>query len=162
MKKLEIVRLIDDKLYQKNNLKKDMRGIVIEEKMGSFSVLFFNPQNIGNYAIVNIFAKDIVLEKEKLPDEIQKEIKVKLGNVLSKAPNYLEPVQIKNYDIVELIVEDLKYTRFGIHKGDKGCVMDAKAVQNYIEVDFSGINDNREFYGDCISVKIEDLKVVIK
>lgn len=162
MKKLEIVRLIDDKLYQKNNLKKDMRGIVIEEKMGSFSVLFFSPQNIGNYAIVNIFAKDIVLEKEKLPDEIQKEIKVKLGNVLSKAPNYLEPVQIKNYDIVELIVEDLKYTRFGIHKGDKGCVMDAKAVQNYIEVDFSGINDNREFYGDCISVKIEDLKVVIK
>ena len=162
MKKLEIVRLIDDKLYQKNNLKKDMRGIVIEEKMGNFSVLFFNPQNIGNYAIVNIFAKDIVLEKEKLPDEIQKEIWVKLGNVLSKAPNYLEPVQIKNYDIVELIVEELKYTRFGIHKGDKGCVMDAKAVQNYIEVDFSGINDNREFYGDCISVKIEDLKVVIK
>ena len=162
MKELEIVRLIDDKLYQKNNLKKDMRGIVIEEKMGSFSVLFFNPQNIGNYAIVNIYAKDIVLEKVKLPDEIQKEIWVKLGNVLSKAPNYLEPVQIKNYDIVELIVEDLKYTQFGIHKGDKGCVMDAKAVQNYIEVDFSGINDNREFYGDCISVKIEDLKVVIK
>ena len=38
--------------------------------------------------------------------------------------------------------------------------MDNKAVQNYIEVDFSGIDENGIFYGDCISVKIDDLKVI--
>ena len=38
--------------------------------------------------------------------------------------------------------------------------MDNKAVQNYIEVDFSGIDENGNFYGDCISVKIDDLKVI--
>jgi len=27
-------------------------------------------------------------------------------------------------------------------------------------VDFSGIDENGNFYGDCISVKIDDLKVV--
>lgn len=69
-------------------------------------------------------------------------------------------MQIKEYDMVELVVEDAKYSKFGIHKGGRGCVMDAKAVQNYIEVDFSGINSEGEIYGDCISVKIEDLKVI--
>ena len=117
MKKLDIVKLVNDKLYQQNNLKKDMRGIVIEEKFGYVFVLFFNPQNIGNPAVVNVYIKDIVLENEKLPDEVQKGILTKLDYILSKAKNSLETVQIKEYDMVELIVEDLKYTRFGIHKG---------------------------------------------
>ena len=49
---------------------------------------------------------------------------------------------------------------YGIHKGDRGCVMEDNAVQNYVEVDFSGIDENGELYGDCISVKIDDLKVI--
>ena len=67
---------------------------------------------------------------------------------------------IKEYNMVELIVEEDRYARFGIHKGDRGCVMDNNAVQDYIEVDFSGIDKNGKFYGDCISVKIDDLKVI--
>ena len=62
--------------------------------------------------------------------------------------------------MVELIVEDEKYSKHGVHKGMCGCVMQDYAVQNYIEVDFSGIDENGNFYGDCISVKIDDLKVV--
>ena len=38
--------------------------------------------------------------------------------------------------------------------------MDNNAIQDCIEVDFSGINKNGDFYGDCISVKIKDLKVI--
>ena len=38
--------------------------------------------------------------------------------------------------------------------------MEGDAVQNYIEVDFSGIDKKGNFYGNCISVKIEDLKVI--
>lgn len=38
--------------------------------------------------------------------------------------------------------------------------MDNNAVQNYIEVDFSGIDKDGKYYGDCISVKIDDLKVI--
>lgn len=67
---------------------------------------------------------------------------------------------IRAYDIVELIVEDDKYSKFGIHKGDRGCVMDDNAIENYIEVDFSGIDNDGDFYGECISVKTDDLKVV--
>ena len=41
-----------------------------------------------------------------------------------------------------------------------GCVMDNKVVQNCIEVDFSGIDENGNFYGDCIAVNIKDLKII--
>lgn len=79
---------------------------------------------------------------------------------MQKAKNKIQPIKIKEYDMVELLVEEDSYAKFGIHKGDRGCVMDNSAVQNYIEVDFSGIDKNGEFYGDCISVKIDDLKVI--
>ncbi len=72
---------------------------------------------------------------------------------------FFKKKKFKEYDLVELIVEDERYAKEGIHKGDKGCVMDDNAVQGYILVDFSGIDENGQYYGDCISVKIEDLKL---
>ena len=160
MKKLDLVKLINEKPYIKNNLQKDIHGIVVNEDLNQTSVLFFNPQNVGQYAIVNVNIKDIVVEKETLPTNIKKELLSKLDNILTKAKDYLEPVVINEYDMVELLVEEDRYAKYGIHKGDTGCVMDNKAVQNYIEVDFSGIDENGNFYGDCISVKIDDLKVI--
>ena len=160
MKKLDLVKLVNEKPYMKNNLQKDMHGIVVSEDFNEIVVLFFNPENIGDYAVVNIRTEDIVVEKEKLPNDMQKELLSKLDQILSKSKNYIEPITINNYDMVELLVEEDKYTKFGIHKGDRGCVMDNKAVQNYIEVDFSGVDKDGNFYGDCISVKIVDLKVI--
>lgn len=160
MKKLDLVKLINEKPYIKNNLQKDMHGIVISENANTIAVLFFNPQNMGNYAIVNVCARDLIIDKEKLPDNIKQELLLNLDKILEKAKSYLEPIIIKEYDMVELLVEENRYSKFGIHKGDRGCVMDNKAVQNYIEVDFSGIDENGNFYGDCISVKIDDLKVI--
>ncbi len=160
MKKLNLVKLINEKPYIKSNLQKDMHGIVIGNQTNETAVLFFNPQNIGDYVVVNVELRDIVLEKEKLPNEMQKEILLKLDKLLSNQKDCLKPVTIKNYDMVELLVEEDKYAKFGIHKGDRGCVMDNKAVKNYIEVDFSGIDKNGDFFGECISVKIADLKVI--
>lgn len=161
MNKLDLVRLINEKPYLKYNLQKEMRGIVVDcGTNGKTSTMFFNPRNLGEYVVVNTNNHDLALEKEKLPTNIQTEILQKLDSVLSKASDTLNPVAINEYDMVELIVEDDKYSKFGIHKGDRGCVMDNNAVQNYIEVNFSGIDENGNFYGDCISVKIDDLKVI--
>lgn len=160
MKKLDLVKLINEKPYIENNLQKDMHGIVISENANTIAVLFFNPQNMRNYAIVNVCARDLIIDKEKLPDSIQQELLLNLDKILEKAKSYLEPIIIKEYDMVELLAEEDRYSKYGIHKGDRGCVMDNKAVQDYIEVDFSGIDENGNFYGDCISVKIDDLKVI--
>lgn len=160
MKKFDLVKLINEKPYIKNNLQKNMHGIVVNVDTSIIAVLFFNPQNEDQYAIFNVNISDLIIDKEKIPKEIQQELSVKLDKLLDKAKNILEPVTIKEYDMVELMVEEDRYAKYGIHKGDRGCVMDNKVVQNCIEVDFSGIDENGEYYGDCISVKIDDLKVI--
>lgn len=162
MKIFDLVKLINEKNYSRNNLKNDIRGIVVEIFADNIDVLFFNPQNIGDYAIVNVKSNDVVLEDEKLPVNIQKELLSHIDKIKSNAKNNIEHIKIHAYDIVELLVEDNKYSKFGVHKGDRGCVMDNNAVQNYIEVDFSYIDENGKFCGDCISVKMSDLKVVDK
>lgn len=160
MKKLDLVKLKNDRPYKSYNLNKDMHGIVVDVNFDNADVLFFNPRNVGDYAIVNVKTIDLDLDKEKLPTEFEKELLSKLEILKLKVKNVIEPIAINEYDMVELLVEEERYTKFGIHKGDRGCVMDNNAVQNYIEVDFSGIDKDGNYYGDCISVKIDDLKVI--
>lgn len=160
MKKLDLVKLKNSEPYKSHNVIDDMHGIVVGVIHENAEVLFFNPHNVGDYTIVNVKTTDLDLDKEKLPIEIEKELLSKLDTVKSKAKNILEPIAINEYDMVELLVEEERYAKFGIHKGDIGCVMDNNAVQNYIEVDFSGIDKDGNYYGDCISVRIDHLKVI--
>ena len=160
MKKFDLVKLKTDIPYKSRNLIKDMHGIVVDVNCEEADVLFFNPHNVGDYAIVKVKIADLNLDKEKLPTEFERELSSELNAVKSKAKNVIEPTTINEYDMVELLVEKEKYAKFGIHKGDKGCVMDNNAVQKYIEVDFSGVDKDGNCYGDCISVKIDDLKVI--
>lgn len=160
MKKFDLVKLKNDIPYKSRNLIKDMHGIVVDVNYEEADVLFFNPHNVGDYAIVKVKIADLDLDKEKLPIEIERELSSELNAVKTKAKNVIEPTTINEYDMVELLVEDEKYAKFGVHKGDKGCVMDNNAVQKYIEVDFSGVDKDGNYYGDCISVKIDDLKVI--
>lgn len=160
MKKLDLVKLINETPYKKNKLESGLHGIVVDFSLDFARVLFFNPHNYGDYAIVSIKTEDLTVEQEKLPVDFQNELFSNLDNVVAKAKDTFEPIKIKAYETVELLVEDKKYAKFGIHKGAKGCVMEDYAVQNYVLVDFSGIDKQGEYYGDCISVKIDDLKVV--
>ena len=158
MKVLDLVRLVNNNPYVDFNLTKDLHGIVVKVIENRCDVLFFNPKNVGDYAVVNIKKTDLKIEKEKLPIKFQYELLKNLDNIISKSNPTLKVMEIKEYDMVELLVEDEKYSKFGIHKGETGCVVNDEAVQNYIEVDFSGVDEQGNYFGDCISVKIEDLK----
>ena len=160
MKKFDLILLKNENPYKQYNLEKNMHGIVLEKYFDTLIVLFFNPKNQGDYITATISVYDVTVCNEKIPEKMINELSSNLDIVKSKSKEKFEPLRIKAYDMVELLVEDSKYTKYGIHKGDRGCVMENYAVQNYVEVDFSGIDENGEFYGDCISVKIEDLKVI--
>ena len=160
MKKFDLIILKNEEPYKQYNLEKNMHGIVLECNYNILDVLFFNPKNLGDYIIIKISKNDVVEEKEKLPENIITELNLKLESILSKTKEKFKPLSVKAYDNVELLVEDNKYSKYGIHKGDIGCVMDDYAVQDYVEVDFSGIDQNGNYYGDCISVKVSDLKVI--
>ena len=160
MKRYDVVELVNGQGYLDKNLQKGMTGIIMNLDFEFADVMFFNPQNVGEFALIKVKLKDLKQEDYRLPNEIITEISQKTEMLMHKAKDKLSPVLVKEYDLVELLVEDEKYARFGIHKGDTGCVMENNAVQDFIEVDFSGIDENGNFFGDCISVKIEDIKVI--
>ena len=160
MNKFDLIKLINEKPYIKNNLRKNEYGIILDKVNEDYNILFFNSENIGEYIIINVQQQDIVLEDEKLPQSIVNELINKLKKKKKNAKENLTQTTIKQYSTVELLVENKKYNKFGIHKGDIGCVVDNKAIQNYIEVDFSKINSDGKYVGDSISVKISDLKIL--
>ena len=46
MKKLDLVKLKNDRPYKSHNLNKDMHGIVVDVNSDNADVLFFNPHNV--------------------------------------------------------------------------------------------------------------------
>ena len=88
-----------------------MHGIVIKTNYDNADVLFFNPHNVGDYAIVNIRKEDLESEKEKLPAKLEKELLSESDALKSRAKGVLVPVVINEYDMVELLVEEERYKR---------------------------------------------------
>ncbi len=160
MKNFDLILLQNEKPYTNFGLQKGIHGVILNINFDILDVLFFNPKNQGDYIIVKINVNDMVIEKEKLSKNLINKLNEEIKNKKLKSKLKFESLKVKAYDMVELLVENAKYTKYGIHKGDKGCVMDDNAVQNYVEVDFSGIDKNGNFYGDCISVNVDDLKVI--
>ena len=164
MKENDIVILVNLKdKYKEHNLYKNSNGVILKTLAYNKSlVLFLNDKIVGDYAVVEIDNDDLKIEKIKLPmdfiNELHNTNKLNKDNLYKKQNFQL--LQFKECDLVELTVEDEKYTKEGIHKGDTGVIAIDYAVNGAILVDFSGIDENGEYYGDCISVKLEDLKLV--
>lgn len=106
MKKLDLISLKNAKPYKEYNLQQDTHGIVLECGVNNSDILFLNPQNQGDYLIVKINKVDVSIEKEQLPENIIKELTSKLHNLNFKAKDGFDNLQIKSYDMVELMIED--------------------------------------------------------
>lgn len=164
MKERDIVTLVNfNEIYKENNLYKGVNGIVLKNITNEKSlVVFFNDRIIGDYALVEVNNSDLKLEKEKIPseyiNEIEKMYQSKQESLLKKKS--FNVLKFKECDFVELLVEDEKYTKEGIHKGDRGVVAIDYMVEDSILVDFSVIDENGECFGDCIPIKVEHLKLV--
>ena len=124
-------------------------------------VLFLNDKLLGDYAVVNVCNKDIEFcDDLSLPKELFLELSQKLKEKINYEKNSFNHVNAKEYDLVELLVEDEKYTKYGIHKGDQGVTAIGYAVKNQMLVDFTGVRPNGEFYGELISVNLKDIKIL--
>lgn len=160
MNKFDFVELTNiKKVYETYNLYLHVKGFIIENCGSTSKVLFFNKFNEGDYAFVNIINEDLKLVEEQPPKQLIDFIKSNLQNFNMKEKGF-KLKEFNAYQKVELIVEDEKYTKFGIHKGDIGTIMEDVEVQNYLLVDFGRLDENNNYYGDCILVKIDHLKLV--
>ncbi|MBR4800388.1 MAG: hypothetical protein IK048_01765 [Clostridia bacterium] len=155
-----MIKLINPSLLSQHGLPTDSHGIIVNTNGDTTDAMFFNKKNVGDYIVLTIHSSDFVVEKEKLPKNIQKELCDHLNQIKQNAKMQFAPQTIKEYDQVELLVEKEKYAKFGVHKGAHGYAMDSNAVQNNIIVDFSYVNEKGDYFGDCITVNIKDLKVI--
>ena len=99
--------------------------------------------------LVNPVLSDYFVKLTNITNECIDEFGVSFNDAYNK---------FKEFDSVELISEKEIYLKFGITKGQKGIVAHNTIVDNHILVDFTGVNKNGEFFGDTISVNIDDLK----
>lgn len=160
MKEYDLVLLKNSDKYKNYNLTENSHGIVTEINFARVSVLFFNDKNVGEYVIAEIDKNDVEIMKEKLPAKIISELISQTEKIKRNAKGKIESPKIANYTLVELAAEKPEYVKCGIHKGDKGVVIDDNTIKNYVEVDFSGIDEDGNYFGDCIAVNINDLKIL--
>ncbi len=160
MKIYDFVELINSLEYlEEKGIFKESKGTIIKLENNIAAVLFFNEKNMGDYAVANVNTKFLKTIGEFPTGEL-----INLNNFIKNLDqekhDKLKYPNIKEYDLVELLIEDEKYSKFGVHKGNKGCVISNYAIQNQVEVDFSWVDKNGNFYGDCIVVDVDDLKVL--
>lgn len=78
MKKFDLVVLNNEKPYTELNIKEKTLGIVLDSNQNTTQVLFFNPKNLGEYLVTEIYQKDLDIQKEEIPKEIKQDIEKKI------------------------------------------------------------------------------------
>ena len=157
----KITKLTDE--LQKLNLQLNFHGIILSSNFDHSEVMFFNDNNIGESTICKVDNKSIKIEDIELPKNIMKEIDkyLKENSNLEKDTILTKP-KFKECDLVEVVVEKDKYTKHGIHCGDKGFIVLNEMIKNEMLVDFTGVDENGDIYGEEVSINIDDLKLVEK
>lgn len=149
--------------YKDKNLYLNVNGIILKilpyEKI---QVLFLNDKIIGDYAVVEVDKTDVQKQDFTLSldyvNELKNSDKLSEKNIHKKQK--FQILNFKECDKVELIVEDEKYAKYGLHKGEIGYVAIDYAVSNTVLVDFPNLDENNEHFGETFSIKIEDLRVI--
>ena len=161
MKKYDLVELVDvDEDLRARNIPHGCYGTVVARLAGNeYQVVLFNPQNEGEYAIVDVsgaklkkvgeFEKSMIGDLNAFVDDFD----------VAKHSSFVR-VQIKEYDKVELVTEREKYAQQDVHKGDIGCVTSAYAIKDEVEVDFTRVDEIGNICGSVLPVKIVDLKII--
>ena len=163
MKKYDIVKLKDN--YENfNNIEANNIGIVLKSNNNNKStILFLNPKITGDYLVLDVDNSFLEQQKENLPPQIIKTIDGLISNnKISLKKQQFKNMKFEEYDIVRLTVEKEKYTKHGIHKGETGIVAENYMIKNDILVDFSGIDEKGNYYGDCVTMNVDDLELVKK
>lgn len=162
MKLKDFVKLIKLKdSYKEYSLYLGVKGIIVKTNKIYSKVLFLNDYNQGDYAFLEVFNSDLEIISDTTSNALISIIDDGFKTFIPKEKGF-KPITFKAYDNVELLVEDEKYSKYGLHKGDVGTIMEDVAVQDYILVDFGRLDEDDNYYGDCISVNLKDVKVLSK
>ena len=91
MKKADLIRINNEKRKAEPGLQKDTHGIVLKVFAHTADVLFFHPKILGEYIIRELEQRDLIVESERFPKEIEKEIFSDLEKVYANAKDSFNP-----------------------------------------------------------------------
>ena len=134
-------------------------GIVVKVENDIFTVCFYNKYNFGESAYAKVDKKYLKFVLKADDNDII-ELAEHFENVNIEKYTSLSECDVKEYDVVELIVEKPEYAMEGVHKGDRGCVISTYAIDNCWEIIFSERGTGRDIAQ--IGVAREDFKIIDK
>lgn len=160
MVNLVFVQLINiNENYEKHNLYLGAKGLVFEKGDTISKVLFLNEYNEGDYAFVEVSNIDLGPTNDPFLIRLLKLAKETLQDTAPKEKGF-KPRIFRAYQDVELLIEDEEYTKFDIHKGDIGSIMEDVAVQDNILVNFGKFDENKNYSGHCVMVNLKNVKIL--
>ena len=158
--KYKIVKLKNLKEeYKKIGLDNGSLGLLLNEKNSQCLIMFFNNVNQGDYLVLVMNKADLTITDMILPNNLCAELEEYIENNANKIAEKtkFEEIPFNECNQVELIVDKEKYSKYGLHKGERGIVASNKVTKNKILVEFG--KETEDFDG-FISVDFEDLRKV--
>lgn len=160
MELFDNIKLIEElKELQEKGIHKNYLGTIVKIKGDTYTVSFYNPKNLGEYAFAKVDKKYLSFVFRP-HDKIIAEAQAFIENVDMEKHVSLTECDVEELDVVELIVEDGKYTRYGVHKGDRGSVISSYAIDNHWEIIFSERGTGKDIAQ--IGVDRKDFKIIDK
>lgn len=161
MKVLDDVKICEEveELAQKG-IHKGYEGTIAKIDGDIYTVCFFNPTNMGEFAFAAVNKKYLASDRIVYPKRLLSELEEFFANVKTEKYTRLTECDEKEYDAVELIAEKPKYATEGVHKGDRGCVISTYAIDNHWEIIFSERETGKDIAQ--IGVAREDFKIIDK
>ena len=107
MKVLEDVKLNEElEELSQRGIHKGYEGTIAKINGDIYTVWFFNPNNRGEFAFVEVNKKYLIPDKIVYPERLLLEMEEFFANVKMEQYTHLTECDVKEYDKVELLVEN--------------------------------------------------------
>lgn len=140
----------------KKGIHKGCTGTILEIVADTCFVVFLNDLNHGDYACQSVNKKYLDFIQETTPQMVKGLEEFKATRDLTK--DSFKPQKFLEYDLVELAVEKEKYAKEGVHKGDRGAVMEPYCINSRYYVIFTEEGTGQDIAD--ISVDEDDLILI--
>ena len=137
---------------------KGCRGVIIKLGETRSLVLFYNLEDLGDYAYAWANNDDLEYYR-KLLDSIKKEMMQKMETEDFTKKLRFEETHLREYDAVRVLVEKEEYAKRGVHKGMVGTILEPEKIDGRWDVYFED-----EEFADTIESPISetDLELVFR
>lgn len=113
-------------------------------------ILFFNPEDLGDYAYAYVENDDLLFCKRQ-EEPFRTEFEQYFASHDPTKKTSFEPTLLREYDTVRVIVERPQYAKAGVHKGMVGTILNPEKIGGCWDVYFED-----EEYADTINCPIRE------